>query len=180
MDYMNGIDEMVPLTEKDIELLKSKQFTGTWGCAVVCFVLIAVLSLVAYQFFLQSYLALVPTGVVCLLLLLTGIGFLKQKKTENPKVTLDLNEGNKRRILAPIEEKEIIDVTRRPHPLNIKKQLIKSDQEIKLKYYMTIKGFKFPLTEKQYLTGARKGDFVEFFVAPHSNVILSQPVELKK
>ncbi len=72
---------------------------------------------------------------------------LKTKKTENAKVTLDLNEGNKRRIVAPIEEKEIIDVTRRPHPLNIKKQIIKSNQETKLKYYMTVKEFSFPLTE---------------------------------
>jgi len=177
---MNVIDELVPLTEKDIELLKSQQFTSTWGCAVVCFILVAVLCLIAYQFFWNSYLIVVSMSIICLLLLLTGIGFLKQKKTENAKVTLDLNEGNKRRVVAPIDEKEVIDVTRRPHPLNIKKQIIKSNQETKLKYYMTVKEFSFPLTEDQYLAGARKGDFVKFFVAPHSKIILSQPVEIKK
>ncbi len=123
---------------------------------------------------------IVSLSIICLLLLLTGIGFLRQEKTENKKVTLDLNEGNKRIIIAPIEEKEVIDVTRRPHPLNIKKQIIKADQETKLKYYMTVKEFSFPLTENQYLASARKGDFVEFSVAPHSKIILSQPNEIKK
>ena len=177
--FMDVLDELVPLTEKDIGFLKEKQFTGTWGCAVVCFVVAAILGLIAYQFFRESYLALIPSGIVCFLILWTGIGFLKQKRTENPKVTLDLKEGKKRRIVAPIEEKEVIDVTRYPHPLNIKKQIIKADQELKFKYYMTVRGFRFSLTEEAYLTGARKGDLVEFHVAPHSGIILSDPVAVK-
>lgn len=177
---MDVIDELVPLSEKDIELLKKRQYTGTWGCAVVCFVVAAVLGLLAFQFFAESYLVLVPLAIISLLIILTGIGFLKQKRTENPKVTLDLNEGQKRRIVAPIEEKEVIDVTRRPNALNIKKQIIKADQELEFKYFMTAGGFQFPLTEEAYLTGARKGDLVEFHVAPHSEIILTEPFAVKK
>ena len=172
---MNATDELVPLTEKEIEILKARQYTGTWGCAVICFIVAVVVCLIAYQFFWNSYLALVPLAIISLLIVWTGIGFLKQKRTENPKVTRDLEDGMKRRIVAPIEEKEIVDVTRYPHPLNIKKQIIKADQELKFKYFMTVKGFRFPLTEEEYLTGAQKGDLVEFHVAPNSEIILREP-----
>ena len=177
---MQDIDELVPLTEKDIEVLKARQYTGTWGCAVICFIVAVVLCLAAYQFFWNSYMALVPMAIISLLIVWTGIGFLKMKRTENTKVTRDLDEGVKRRIVAPIEEKEVIDVTRYPHPLNIKKQIIKADQELKFKYFMTVRGFKFPLTEEDYLTGARKGELVEFHVAPHSEIILFEPSAVKK
>jgi hypothetical protein len=177
---MEIIDEVVPLTEKDIEILKKHQFSSTIGCAVICFIAVAILGFIAYQFFWGSYLLISIISTICLLLLLTGIGFLRAKKTENEQVTIDLKEGLKRRIVAPIEEKEIIDITRRPHPLNIKKQIIKSDQDVILKYFMYIQGFKFPISENQYLAGERKGDFMEFSVAPNSKIVISEPIAIKK
>ena len=51
---MEITDELIPLTEKDIEALKKHQYTGTWGCAVICFILIAISGFVGYQFFLNS------------------------------------------------------------------------------------------------------------------------------
>lgn len=177
---METIDEIIPLTESDVAILKSRQFTGTWGCSLICFAGVLILAFIGYLYFLDSYLILAILAVCSALLLLLGISFLKAKKFENHAVTQDLAEGKKRRIVAPIDEKDIVDVTRRPHPLNIKKQIIKADQELKLEYYMMVHGFKFLITENQYLSGARKGDFMEFSVAPNSKIILSEPTEFRE
>lgn len=171
---MDTIDQLVPLAEKDVTLLKSRQFIRLWEISVICFIAAPLVGFVGYQIFRDYYPILAVVGLICFIVLL--IGGVLLKKYENEQVTRDLTEGLKRRIVAPVEEKETVDVTRRPHPLNIKKQIIKADQGVDLKYYMKIYGFRIPLSEDEYLSGARRGETVEFFVAPHSEIILSQPV----
>jgi hypothetical protein len=173
---MEIVDELVPLEKKDVEYLQAKKQRSEFGCGVVCFVLAGLCSVAAYSYFGSSYLLLIIPGILALVFLLIGLMMLV--KTDDRNIVRDLQEGRKRRIVAPIEQKDIIDKTRTA--ITMRRQVVQSTRGPRLKYFMTAGGFRFNLTEEEYLTGAGKGDFVEFYVAPHSNLILSKPIEVRE
>lgn len=177
---MQEIDELVPLEAPDIEYLESKRVESNRGCAVQLLVGFGVIGLICAYTLLISYILFGILAIVALLLLFAGLFLLLGGPNENRKVVLDLKEGNKRRIVAPITTKEIIDVPTRSAAIGMKAQFVKAGKELHFKYYMTVKDWRFNLTEEDYLTGPGKGDFVEFFIAPHSDLFLSVPIEVRE
>lgn len=177
---MEIIDELVPLTADDIKQLEADRYSSTAGCSIPFFIIFAVSGFFAFQYFGVSYLWLFLLIIVSLLFLIVGLWLFFSGPTENKDVALDIKEGNKRRIVAPIEKKEIVEVKPRRSSSSVNSQMGRSVAELKFNYFMQVKDWKFDLTEEQYLSGAKKGDFVEFYVAPHSGKILSPPIEVRE
>lgn len=178
---MKEIDELVPLTDADIKTLQEKIGTPNIGCAI--FLLVVFLAMIVGAFFLlfQIFLLGIVLGAVALFVLLMAIGaFTGGSKEKNEKLARDIQEGKKRHIIAPIEMKDSVDVTPNKIPLSVRQQVRNSYRELKLEYFMMVKGYKFDLTEEQFLAGARKGDLVEFYVAPHSGEILSEATAVRE
>ena len=178
---MEEIDELVPLDEADIKTLQTKITTSNIGCAVVAFVFFLITALLALWFLNIIFLGAVALGLISAFSLIVAIGLaLPGSKEKNEQLALDIQEGKKRHIIAPIEMKDSVDVTDNKIAFSVAGQLRNSNKELKFKYYMKVKGYKFDLTEEEFLAGARKGDFVEFYGAPHSGVALSKPIEVRE
>ena len=64
------------------------------------------------QFITSDYVVLSALAVVALLLLVFAFFQFKQRRTENPDVALDIKEGKKHRIVAPVDGKDMIFVSR--------------------------------------------------------------------
>jgi hypothetical protein len=175
---MEIIDELRPFTDKDIKYLESVKTSSERGCAIVFFGLAAIVVVAAYALLIQSYLIWTVVGLICLVLVLAGLLLLV--KTDDRKIVQDLKEGNKRRIVAPIEDKQAVEVPQRRRSYGTTGQLIRSTVGPELRYFMTVKGIRIDLSEEAYLTGPGKGDFVEFYIAPHSKKILSAPIEVRE
>ena len=180
---MEAIDELVPLTAEDLKILEAAKISSSYGCGIFAIIVFVLLALLGLYNFSSSYLwFFVFVGVSILFLI---VGFLAFVKVDDKNVVLDIQEGKKRRIVAPIESKDITEAqtrsdrryNRRPTLAN---QFGKSLAPLNFNYSMTVQGFKFAISENQYLGGAKKGDFVEFFVAPNSKIILSSPVEVQE
>ena len=182
MDCMEAIDELVPLTADDLKMLEAKKTTNYFGCGVILIIFFLVTVLLAYVFFIRSYLFLSVSAVVSIIFLFAGVMLMRAGSVDDKKVVLDIQEGKKRRIVAPIESKDIIEVGQKGSvfPRRLSRQIADSYAPVNLKYSMMVQGLKFPLSETQYLSGFRKGDFVEFFIAPNSQIILSVPEEVAK
>ncbi len=176
---MEAIDELVPLTAEDLKILEAKKTTNYFGCGVIMIIFFVVTALLAYVFFISSYLLLFVSAVVSVLFLLAGVMLIRAGPDDDKKVVLDIQDGKKRRIVAPIESKDIIEVGQKRTGGTLSGQIANSYAPLNLKYSMMVQGFKFELSEDQYLSGFRKGDFVEFFVAPNSQIILSVPQEVQ-
>lgn len=178
---METIDELVPLTEADIKKLQSASSVSTKGCGIFFLVVFLITGILTLWLATQSFLLALIVGVISLLSLLVGLfGYFSGPSEKEKNAVLDLQEGKKRRIVAPIEMKDLTDVTNNKIAFSMQQQIRNSYKELEFKYFMMVKGYKFDLSEEQYLAGARKGDFVEFYVAPHSGVILSEPVEVRE
>lgn len=178
---MEEIDELVPIDEADIKTLQSKITTSSFGCAAAAFVFFLITALAALFFLSITFLGTIVLGIISVCSLFLAIGSaLPGSKEKNEQIALDIREGKKRRIVAPIEIKDSSDVTSNKVAFTVAGQLSNANKELKFKYYMMVKGYKFDLTEKEFLAGARKGDFVEFYGAPHSGVALSKPIAVRK
>ncbi len=177
---METIDELVPLTAEDLKILEAKKTTNYFGCGVVMIIFFVVTALLAYFFFSRSYLLLIVSAIVSVLFLIAGVMLIRAGSVDDEKVVLDIQEGKKRRIVAPIESKEIIETGPKRTGGSLSRQIRNSNAPLTFKYSMMVQGFNFPLSEDQYLSGFRKGDFVEFFVAPHSQIILSSAQEVQE
>jgi energy-coupling factor transporter transmembrane protein EcfT len=183
---MEAIDELVPLTAEDLKILEAKKTSNYYGCGVVMIIVFVVMAFLALFYFSSSYLWLFILAGVSVLFLIAGLLAFWMGPIEDEKVVLDIQEGKKRRIVAPIESKDIVEAPpkRSAFPRSqstgaiFARQIAKSYAPLDLKYSMKVQGFKFALSEGQYLSGFRKGDFVEFFVAPHSKIILSSAEEV--
>ncbi len=183
---MEAIDELVPLTAEDLKILEAAKISSPYGCGIFAIIVFVLLALLGVYNFKSSYLwFFVFVGVSVLFLIVGLVAFVQ---VEDKNVVLDLQEGKKRRIVAPIESKGITEVqTRssgrrliRSNTTSLGRQFGKSLAPLNFNYSMTVQGFRFAISENQYLGGAKKGDFVEFFVAPNSKIILSSPVEVQE
>ena len=176
---MEAIDELIPLLEDDVKILQAKKNSNFYGCGVFMIIISFGLLLLGYFNFGGSYLWLSIIVIVSVLFLIASLLAFWMGPIEDKKVALDIKEGKKRRIIAPIESKDIqaVQTKRRRTGLSVETrvalQAIDSYSGPNLKYSMTVHGFNFALSEEQYLSSFRKGDFVEFYVAPNSNIILS-------
>jgi hypothetical protein len=109
---MQTIDELIPLTPDEIKMLEMKRFSSNTGCGIFAAVLFLAATVLAFGLFRgHEYVWMSVAAVVSLLFLAMTIYLFWTKQTEDKSVTLDLAEGKKRRIVAPIEGKEIIFVS---------------------------------------------------------------------
>ena len=185
---MEPIDELIPLTSEDLKKLEADKTSSNLGCAIFPLLIFPVaIGGVWYFYGVSFWLSLVPGGIALLCLIVSALVFWLGP-SENKDVLLDISEGKKRRIVAPVESKEIVEVV--PKTSNYSyghvpsattkliKEIKKSSAPLDLKYSITVKEFNFPLSEEDYLTRFRKGSLVEFHVSPHSKTILSSVVEI--
>lgn len=176
---METIDELVPIEEQDLNILQAKKNSNFYGCGVFMIIISFGLLLLGYFNLGGSYLWLSIIVIISVLFLIASLLAFWMGPIEDKKVALDIKDGKKRRIIAPIESKDIQEVqtNKRRSGLSVETkvalQAIDSYSGPNLKYSMTVHGFTFDLSEQQYLSSFRKGDFVEFYVAPNSNIILS-------
>jgi hypothetical protein len=180
---METIEELVPLTAEDIKKLEIQKTKGGYGClwfSLVVFLLAAAVAYYNYGFGFWWFLAF---AIIAGLFLILTVGLFLLGPGEDRNVLLDIKEGKKLRIVAPIESKEIIEIKSRRIPgLSSEGRLLQaaadSYEPLNLEYSIKVGNYTFKITEEQYLTSFRKGDFIEFFATPHSKTILSPLVEL--
>lgn len=181
---METIDELIPLTAEDLKKLEAyKKDYSSLGCAIFMLFLVVILAAGAWLFY-GSYNGLTYIFIaVGLLILALSLLIIKFVPNDNKKVLQDIAEGKKRRIVAPVESKDLVEGRRSSRRFGgspvtgIAMQLARDSVPLNLKYSMTIKGIKFPLSENDYLSRFRKGTFVKFEIAPNSQTILSPPTE---
>ena len=180
---MDTIEELTPLTAGDIKKLEIKKTEGGHGCLGFSLFVFFLAGFAAYYFYGFEPLWFYIFGAIAVLFLLFLALTLWAGPTEDKNVVLDLKEGNKLRIVAPIESKDIkesqsrgVKVLGLSSEARVMRAASDSYKPLDLKYSMKVRDFTFELTEEQYLTSFRKGEFVEFFAAPHSKTILSAPV----
>ena len=102
---------------------------------------------------------------IFILLALSVSGFLFNfAKKQNTLIDQDILGGRKNIIIAPIQSKRI-DSSEITHG--------REKGGISSKYYMTIKGREYDMTERQYLM-IKVGEFMEIHEAPLSKTILKQ------
>jgi len=147
--------QTVELTQEDITKLKGSK-AGNGCLFVLIFFLVA--SVVVYILNIYSITILLP--VIVVLLLLIAVAYYVKKK--DSLIDKDLQEGQKKIIIAPIQNKNIktSDVTTG-----------RRKGEIDSKYSMTINGKKYEMSEGDYLT-IKNGEFLEIHEAPHSGVVI--------
>lgn len=185
---MEPIDELIPLTTEDLKILEANKTRSNLGYGIFAlFIFLLAAGGVWYLCNVSFWLTFISGGVSFLFLIISALIFWLGP-SENMDVLLDICEGKKRRIVAPIETKEVIEIVPKtpnyrnghvPSPTSkLIKEIKNSSAPLNLEYWVTIKGFKFPLSEKEYLTRFRKGSLVEFHVTPHSKTILLWMVEI--
>lgn len=177
---MDTIKELVPLTADDIKKLEVKKTKGGYGClwfSLILFFFAVAATYFSYGGGTRWFYVFAAISALCLLFI--ALSFWAGP-TEDKNVLLDIKEEKKLHIVAQIKSKEIKEVQSRISGLSKEERLLKavadSYKPLNLVYSMKVHGYTFELTEEQYLTSFRKGEFVEFFAAPHSKTILSAPV----
>lgn len=173
---MKEIDELVLMSADDFKLLYAERYAPRKGWIKLVFVLAAFLVYTIFFVygrmpFMQIVVSLLALGLVYL-----GIRLIRSPR-ENKDIALDIKEGYKRRIVAPIESKESFDVSPDVYDVN---DMSQKGVALEFAYNMTVKEMKFSIKENFYLAGPKKGEFVEIFIAPHSNMVLSAPTEIQK
>ena len=163
---MTKSEELVELTADDIAKIKAEKMGN--GCLWVAGVPAALISLFCLysinwssDYFMQSI--WIPAAVVIIsFLLLTAI--YKFVKNNDAKIDKDLTDGRKKVIIAPITNKRIksSEITRG-----------REKGGISSKYFMTIAGRDYPMTEHKYLT-IPVGEFMEMHLAPTSKTVLQE------
>lgn len=162
---MNTFDELVPLSAEDIKLLERKKTTV--GCLIILLA-VALMIIIAIMLFFPNIVGVIASVLV----LLIAVGLIFVARSSDNQIKLDLSEGKKRVIIAPIEKKDSQMIERKKHPRSTF-----SDYEYSYKYWIKVKGQTFYISEEQFLTSFRKGSFIEAHIAPHSKTILLEPVE---
>src|SRR6476661_3084797 len=165
---MEIIEESVPLTAVDLKTLEIQKTKGGYGClgfSLVVFFLAAAGTYFTYSE--ASWLFYILAVISALFLLFTALSFW-MGPLEDKNVLLDIKEGNKLRIIAPIESKEIKEIQSRrvvvpglSSEARVLRAAADSYKPLNLKYSMKARNFTFELTEEEYLTSFRKGEFVE-------------------
>lgn len=187
---MEEIDELIPLTPDDLKILEADKTDSNLGCAVFPLLIFPFAVGGAWYFRGDSLwisLVLIVIALVCLII--STLIFLFGE-TDNKDVLLDIAEGKKRRIVAPVESKEIVEIVPKTSKFSyghvpsattkLSRDIEKSYAPLDLKYSITVKDFNFPISEEEYLTRYRKGGLVEFHVSPHSKTMLSAVVEIEQ
>lgn len=182
---MEITDELIPLNSEDLKILEARKYSSNLGCTGFASVVFFISAGCAWHFYGTSSWLFYTSTVCSILFLLVTILIIRLGPSEDKKVLLDIENGKKRRIVAPVESKDIIEIEaakpRHYHHSQLSRtmrQVHKSSAPINLKYSMTVKGFNFSLTEEDYLSRFRKGTLVEFHVSPNSEIILSYPIEI--
>ena len=185
---MEPIDELIPLTPEDSKILEADKTDSNLGCAVFPLLIFPVAVGGAWYFRGVSLWLSLILSVIALVCLVISTLIFRFGETDNKDVLLDIAEGKKRRIVAPIESKEVVEIVPKTtnysygHVPSATTKLIreynKSNAPLDLKYSITVKEFNFPISEEENLTRYRKGSLVEFHVSPHSKTMLSPVGEI--
>lgn len=173
---MEEIDELVPLSADDLKFLYAKRYVSRSGSAKWLFLLAAFSAYSVFAFYGGMLFVQTVVGILSIGFVVLGIRIIRSPR-ENKEITLDIKEGYKRRIVAPIESKEAIDVSPTVKGVD---GVYRKGVALEFAYTMTVKQMIFSIKEKFYLAGPRKGEFVEIFFAPHSNTVLSDPTKFQK
>lgn len=153
--------EIAELAPEDVTKLQ-EELGGktTYGCLIFITAILLILG-----FFLGNLLNSLMLMAIFLVVALAISGgifyFLRQK---NAQISEDIWRGRKNVIIAPIQSKRV-DSSEITHGRN--------RGSISSKYFMTLRGKEYDMTERRYLT-IKVGEFMELHVAPLSGTILKQ------
>jgi hypothetical protein len=162
---MNANMYSVPLTEKEIAKL-SKEKNASFGCLGIS--LIILLPIMAFFIFLIVELATGNVGSSLRILIFVApisffiiYGFIKSLQSGR-KYYLDLKEGRKQIITAPVEGKRV------------KFERNKEKGNSFRIFYLRAGGFTVRVSKTLY-DEIKEGEIIKFEIAPHSETIFSEP-----
>ncbi|CAN5819398.1 hypothetical protein BH20ACI4_BH20ACI4_17730 [soil metagenome] len=163
---MTKSETSVALTADDINTLREKKIGN--GCLWVVAVPAALIFL--FFVFMTNWSSSYLNDSLLLLAAIAGISLVilyvvyKFTRKNDGEIAEDIRSGRKRVITAPITDKRIesSEITRG-----------REKGGISSKYFMTVDGVEYPMTEHKYLT-IRVGEFMEIHQAPVSKIIIRE------
>lgn len=158
-------ETLTELTTDDIAKLKKENIS--WGCFWILAVPVFLIALWWVFIFTREYVSRFDNmlfgalTIVGALILLAVYKFIKGKSA---KIDKDIAGRQKKIIVAPITNKRIksSDITRG-----------REKGGVSMKYFMTVAGRDYPMTEHKYLT-IPVGEFMEIHLAPVSKTVLRE------
>lgn len=158
---MTELEQIAELSPEDIAKLREERA----GKVIYGGLIFLTAALLIFAFLLANYLNSLIFMAIFILLALSVSGFLFNfAKKMNTLIDQDILGGRKNIIIAPIQSKRI-DSSEITHG--------REKGGISSKYYMTIKGREYDMTERRYLM-IKVGEFMEIHEAPLSKTILKQ------
>ncbi|MBK7932074.1 MAG: hypothetical protein KA956_10675 [Pyrinomonadaceae bacterium] len=156
---MTESEQQAMLTVEDVAALRAEK--QPVGC-LVTLIPVLLIAIVLLAFFVNPSPVWIA-GYVVISLAVFALYFSFHMKT-NRIIDQDIAVGRKNVIIAPIQDKRIESTESKSG---------RTRGEISSKYYMTIRGVEYSMSEPEYLQ-IRQGEFMEIHVAPLSKVVIAQ------
>ncbi|MBX7175114.1 MAG: hypothetical protein K1X72_29320 [Pyrinomonadaceae bacterium] len=151
----------IPFTEKESDKLKNER-NADFGCFLI--------SLPIFLFLSGLFFWMVFSGILRGLILLIPFGFffgyfIVKSFRSWRKVRFDLRTGSKQNVIAPVEGKRVKFERNK-----------KSGKRYRL-FFLRAGGFTVRVSNALY-DEIKEGEFIEFQIAPHSEIVFSEPKKL--